>query len=66
MMSDLTTAAIDLLKDLIKIPSFSKQEDKTAMRIGDWFDNYGIPYEKFGNNLWAKIKTLIHQNQLFF
>ena len=57
MMSDLTTAAIDLLKDLIKIPSFSKQEDKTAMRIGDWFDNYGIPYEKFGNNLWAKNKN---------
>ena len=57
MMSDLTTAAINLLKDLIKIPSFSKQEDKTAKRIGDWFDNYGIPYEKFGNNLWAKNKN---------
>ena len=46
MMSDLTAAAIDLLKDLIGIPSFSRQEDKTADRIGEWFDHYGIPYQR--------------------
>jgi len=56
-MSDLTTAAINLLKDLIRIPSFSKLEDKTGDRIGEWFDNYGIPYERDGNNLWAKNKA---------
>tara|TARA_A100001011_G_scaffold400646_1_gene517129 strand:+ start:6553 stop:7611 length:1059 start_codon:yes stop_codon:yes gene_type:complete len=57
MMSDLTTAAIDLLKDLIGTPSFSKQEDKTADRIGKWFDHYEIPYERSGNNIWAKNKA---------
>ena len=56
-MSDLTTAAIDLLKDLIGLPSFSEQEDKTADRIGEWFNHYGIPYERKGNNLWAKNKA---------
>ena len=42
MIINLTTAAIDLLKDLIGLPSFSKQEDKTANRIGEWFNHYGI------------------------
>ena len=42
-MNELTTAAIDLLKDLIAIPSFSKEEDKTADSIGQWFDQDGIP-----------------------
>ena len=56
-MNDLTSAAINLLKDLIKIPSFSKNEDKTGDRIGEWFDHYEIPYERDGNNLWAQNKA---------
>ncbi|MBB12589.1 MAG: acetylornithine deacetylase [Flavobacteriaceae bacterium] len=56
-MNDLTSAAINLLKDLIKIPSFSKNEDKTGDRIGEWFDHYRIPYERDGNNLWAQNKA---------
>ena len=57
MIINLTTAAIDLLKDLIGLPSFSKHEDKTANRIGEWFNHYGIPFEREGNNLWAKNKA---------
>ena len=53
-MNELTTAAIDLLKDLIAIPSFSQEEDKTADRIGQWFDQHGIPYQRSGNNIWAQ------------
>ncbi len=53
-MNELTSAAIDLLKDLIAIPSFSKEEDKTADRIGEWFDQYGISYQRVGNNIWAR------------
>ena len=53
-MNELTTAAIDLLRDLIAIPSFSKQEDKTADRIGEWFDLHGISYQRVGNNIWAR------------
>ena len=53
-MNELTTAAIDLLRDLIAIPSFSQQVDKTADRIGEWFDLHGISYQTFGNNIWAR------------
>ena len=53
-MNELTSAAIDLLKDLIAIPSFSQEEDKTADRIGEWFDQYGISYQRVGNNIWAR------------
>ena len=53
-MNELTSAAIDLLKDLIAIPSFSQEEDKTADRIGEWFDQYGISYQRAGNNIWAQ------------
>jgi acetylornithine deacetylase len=56
-MNELITAAIDLLKDLIATPSFSEEEDKTADRIGQWFDHYGIPYQRNGNNLWAQNKA---------
>ncbi len=52
-MNKLTTAAVNLLKDLIAIPSFSKQEDKTADRIGQWFDQYQIPFQRVENNVWA-------------
>jgi len=56
-MNELTAAAIDLLKDLIATPSFSKEENKTANRIGEWFDDHQIPYQRRGNNLWAKNKA---------
>jgi acetylornithine deacetylase len=57
MMNELTTAAIKLLKDLIATPSFSQKEDRTANRIGQWFDHYGIPYQREGNNIWAQNKA---------
>jgi len=56
-MNELTAAAIDLLKDLIATPSFSKEENKTADRIGEWFDHYKIPYHRVGNNIWAQNKA---------
>ena len=40
----LTQNAILLLKDLIQIESFSKNEALTAQRIEKWFKNYNIPY----------------------
>ena len=56
-MHELTTATMGLLKDLIEIPSFSGEEDKTAARIGQWFDDYNIPYQRCKNNIWVKNKT---------
>ena len=57
MMNELTTAAIDLLKDLISIPSFSQSEGKTADRIAQWFDHFQIPYQREGNNIWSQNKA---------
>ena len=52
-LENLTTSAIELLKDLIEIPSFSSEEQLTAARIEAWFTNYKIPFQRSHNNIWA-------------
>ncbi|MEQ6122903.1 M20 family metallo-hydrolase [Pseudotenacibaculum sp. MALMAid0570] len=49
----LTNDAIALLKQLIEIPSFSSEEDKTALQIEKWFQNYELEYQRTQNNVWA-------------
>lgn len=49
----ITIEAIELLKKLIEIPSFSSEEDKTALLIEAWFLNNEIPFERNNNNIWA-------------
>tara|TARA_B100001741_G_scaffold25500_1_gene18575 strand:+ start:714 stop:1808 length:1095 start_codon:yes stop_codon:yes gene_type:complete len=56
MVKELTKKAIDLLKDLISIQSFSGKEDKTADRIEKWFEENNIDYQRINNNVWAKNK----------
>ncbi|WP_339608712.1 M20 family metallo-hydrolase [uncultured Roseivirga sp.] len=46
--------ALDLLKQLIAIPSLSKEEDKTADLIQSFFENKGISTQRKGNNIWVK------------
>ena len=53
MTPKLTTDAIALLKKLIETPSFSSEEDQTALLIEDWFENYHIDYTRTENNVWA-------------
>jgi acetylornithine deacetylase len=48
--------AFDLLKQLISIPSFSSEEDKSADAIQDWFKSFDIPFERIHNNVFAKNK----------
>ncbi|MFT3826833.1 MAG: M20 family metallo-hydrolase [Chitinophagaceae bacterium] len=48
--------AIELLKQLIATPSFSKEEDKTAAIITAFFQQRNIPVEQKGYNVWAKNK----------
>jgi acetylornithine deacetylase len=55
-LSDTQTKAIDLLKELIAIPSFSKEEDKTASVIESFLQIHGIKTERHLNNVWAKNK----------
>lgn len=49
----LTQEAIALLKALIETPSFSSEEDKTALLIENWFTQNNIPFERENNNIWA-------------
>jgi acetylornithine deacetylase len=51
---DLTADAIALLEELIAIPSFSRQEDKTADCIEAFFRCKEIPYRRLRNNIWAQ------------
>ena len=45
--------AIALLKSLIETPSFSGEEDQTALLIGNWFTQNSIAFERENNNVWA-------------
>ncbi|WP_339707046.1 M20 family metallo-hydrolase [uncultured Kriegella sp.] len=49
----LTEKAIDLLKSLISIQSFSSEEDKTADTIENWFKSFNIPFKRENNNIYA-------------
>ncbi len=49
----LSEKALELLKQLIAIPSFSKQEDKTANAIEGWFKAFAIPFKREHNNIYA-------------
>ena len=52
-IATLTQEAIALLKALIETPSFSSEEDKTALLIENWFNQNSIPFERENNNIWA-------------
>jgi acetylornithine deacetylase len=45
--------ALDLLRGLIRIESFSKQEDKTAELINQFLTDRGVKTERLKNNVWA-------------
>lgn len=52
-IEELTQRAINLLKELINIPSFSGEEDQTAACIAGWLDQEGITYQRSNNNIYA-------------
>jgi acetylornithine deacetylase len=56
-LEKLTTAAIDLLKNLIETPSFSGEEEGTSTHIIAWFTTHNIPYQRVNNNIWATNKS---------
>ena len=49
----LTQEAIALLKNLIETPSFSSEEQQTALLIENWFNQNEIPFKRENNNVWA-------------
>ena len=56
MIKDLQYNAIELLKQLIAIPSFSREEDKTADLIRDFLKENEVACFRSGNNVWTKNK----------
>jgi len=56
MQTELYQNAVDLLKQLISTPSFSKEENDTAEIITAFFEKHGVAYARVGNNIYAKNK----------
>ena len=52
----LTEKAIELLRELISIQSFSGDEHHTAEAIEDWFKIFDIPIQRENNNVFSKNK----------
>jgi acetylornithine deacetylase len=52
----LYTEAVDLLKQLISTPSFSKEENDTAKILCIFFEKHNVQYSVVGNNIYAKNK----------
>lgn len=50
---ELFNNAIELLKKLIEIPSFSKDEYNTSVEIENFFKKHQVPTERYKNNIWA-------------
>lgn len=58
--SKLKEEAIELLARLIQIPSFSKEESKTADAIAEYLKAHAVEFNRSGNNVWALNKHFDH------
>ena len=56
VLNSINSEVISLLKELISIPSFSKEEEGTASLIEKFFLIKDIISERKGNNVWVKNK----------
>lgn len=56
MVNPYLQETIELLKKLLVTPSFSKEEDKTAIILADFFTQRGVPIHRLLNNIWVKNK----------
>lgn len=48
-----TNDAVELLKELIAIPSVSRDEAKAADKLADYLKYWDLPFGREGNNLWV-------------
>ena len=53
-MTDYSSQAISLLKQLIETPSLSREEDESAAILEKFFNENGVATHRMGNNVWAK------------
>lgn len=54
--TNIVNGSIELLKQLIAIPSFSKEEDKTASVITKYLEGHGVLVNRSANNVWVQNK----------
>ena len=52
-MGNYTNDAVELLMELIAIPSISRSEDQAADKLGEYLDRWNLPHGREGNNLWV-------------
>lgn len=57
--------ALTLLQNLIATPSFSSEEEQTALLIEQWFLQHSIPFKRSKNNVWAFNKHEILLNLIY-
>jgi acetylornithine deacetylase len=52
-LKTLAEEATELLKILISTPSYSREEENTALHIQAFLEKRGIPFQRKKNNIWA-------------
>ena len=52
-ISNYTNDALELLKELIAIPSVSHDEGKAADKLAEYLNRWDLPFGREGNNLWV-------------
>ncbi|MGO3805446.1 MAG: M20/M25/M40 family metallo-hydrolase, partial [Sphingobacterium sp.] len=52
-LADLIEAGTSLLQELIRIPSFSREENGTADLLCHFLQQRGVEVHRYGNNVWA-------------
>ena len=51
----LTSQAVDLLREMVAIPSPSFNEDEVCTHISNWLNDKGVSHKRAGNNLIARL-----------
>ena len=52
-MGNYTNDAVELLMELIAIPSVSRSEDQAADKLSEYLNRWNLPHGREGNNLWV-------------
>ena len=52
-ITNYTNDAVELLKELIAMPSVSREETKAADKLAEYLTKWDLPFGREGNNLWV-------------
>ena len=60
------TEGVDLLVNLIRIPSISREENMAADYLEAWLSSHGLSPHRVGNNLWCSDDAVKGEDGAFF